>query len=1035
MASSRTGLGLFLLPLCLFARAEAPVGLGERLAALRKGQGLDGRHALVARSSHRDETGGTHVRVQQTYLGLKVFGGEAILHTDAEGRELPPTLALKVHPLLNPVPGLEVQEALALGHAHAAPRGAYTRTPQVELVVLPEEAVSLRPGLTPELANAQDERREVTGATLAYHLHFELENGAEETRHVDLLLNAHTGALLHQWESLEAGAVRGVGRSQHSGTVGLDTNALASGYELRDTTRGTGGTFGANVVTNLDHATAGNGTVYTDPDNTWGDGLNYDTSNPATTGATGQTAAVDAAYGLQATWDYYLKVHGRKGIDGTGKATYARVHYSRGFDNAFWSDACFCMTYGDGAILKTLTALDVAGHEMSHGVIGATAKLIYTGESGGLNEAHADIHGTLTEFHARGGAGTSVPNTATNANWTMGEQLTTPSFPNPLRWMVKPSKDGKSPDAWSSGLGALDVHYSSGPMNRAFYFLAQGAASTATSEAYSTYLPGGMVGVGNDHAARISYRALTAYMTATTTYAGARDAYIAAAKALYGAGSSDEQAVWNAFAAINVGGKWIPPDTTAPTVTVKELGTSGTITFTATATDNVGVAQVQFYVDGTLKGTATSSPYTLTLDSTTLTNGTHTALAKAKDAAGNLGTSASVSFTISNAKDTTAPVVKATESGTSGTITLSATATDNVAVTKVDFYVDGVLKGTDTTSPYALTLDSTPLANGAHTLLAKAYDAAGNVGSSGSVPFNLVKDTTAPTVTAKVTGTVGILTLGATATDNVSVTKVDFYVDGALKGSSTASPYSLAFDSIPLASGNHTLVAKATDPSGNVGTSPTVTFAVVKDTTAPTVQAKVTGTSGTLTLSATASDNVGVTKVEFLVDGTSKAILTALPYGLTLDSTTLANGSHTLVVKAWDPAGNVGSATVTFSVANSDPTLMMEKEANDTSATANVIGSLVKTVKGALATGSDKDTFALTLAAGQTVTLTFTPPAGQSYGLYITQGFAPLRAETGGARFTLTAPAQAATTTTFYIQVYSLNGQSNGALYTLTLQR
>ena len=88
-----------------------------------------------------------------------------------------------------------------------------------------------------------------------------------------------------------------------------------------------------------------------------------------------------------------------------------------------------------------------------------------------------------------------------------------------------------------------------------------------------------------------------------------------------------------------------------------------------------------------------------------------------------------------------------------------------------------------------------------------------------------------------------------------------------------------------------------------------------------------------------------------------------------------------------------------------------------------------------MATGADKDTFALTLSAGQTVTLTFTPPAGQSFGLYITQGFAPLRAEAGGTRVTLTAPAPAATTTTFYIQVYSLNGQSNGALYTLALQR
>jgi hypothetical protein len=88
--------------------------------------------------------------------------------------------------------------------------------------------------------------------------------------------------------------------------------------------------------------------------------------------------------------------------------------------------------------------------------------------------------------------------------------------------------------------------------------------------------------------------------------------------------------------------------------------------------------------------------------------------------------------------------VSASESGASGTITLSATASDNVGVSKVEFYVDGALKGTDTTAAYSMTLDSTTLANGSHTLTAKAYDAAGNVATSSAVAFS-VSNTVAPT--------------------------------------------------------------------------------------------------------------------------------------------------------------------------------------------------------------------------------------------------------------------------------------------------
>jgi len=179
-------------------------------------------------------------------------------------------------------------------------------------------------------------------------------------------------------------------------------------------------------------------------------------------------------------------------------------------------------------------------------------------------------------------------------------------------------------------------------------------------------------------------------------------------------------------------------DTTPPSVSASEAGSSGTITLSASASDNVGVTNVEFYVDGTLKGSKATSPYSITLDSTTLTNSAHSLIAKAFDAANNSASSAAVSFSVSNVvSDTTPPTVSASEAGSSGIVTLSASASDNVGVTNVEFYVDGALKGSKATAPYSITLDSTTLTNGTHSLVAKAFDAANNSASSAAISFSV----------------------------------------------------------------------------------------------------------------------------------------------------------------------------------------------------------------------------------------------------------------------------------------------------------
>ena len=612
----------------------------DRLMAERFQLGLDADHAFRLRDSHSDQLGQTHGHLQQTYKGVKVWGGDAITHTSKDGAELPLTNALHKNIQINVTPSLSAGEALASAQLDLAPQGAFAYAPTTELVVYPEMVEVIRPGRRAlDELNAVDVTRQVLRNTLAFHIHTELENELDGIRHTDYLVNAHTGAILKKWNTLHTTAATGTGNSQYNGVVTLNTNSVTSGFEMRDMTRGTGGNF----VSNANHAATTStavGTIYTNTTNTWGDGTNY-VEGSSTTAANGQTAAVDAMYGMAKSWDFYKNVYGRNGIDGAGTSTYSRVHIGTGYDNAFWSDSCFCMTYGDGTSFTTLTALDVAGHEMSHGVTSRTANLTYSGESGGLNEANSDIFGTMIEFYARGGSGATIGNTG--GNWTIGEQLAT----NPLRWMYKPSLDGASPDAWSSTIGSLDVHYSSGPMNRCFYFLSAGATTTGNTS--TTLLPTGMTGIGNDKASAIWFRTLTVYLTSSSNYAAARTGAISAAKDLYGAGGVEEQAVWNAFHGINVGAAWTSStDTTAPTASATESGTTGTITLSATAADNVGVTKVEFYIDGALVGTDTTSPYSITYNSALLTNGSHGLVAKAYDAAGNVGTSTTVTFTVSN---------------------------------------------------------------------------------------------------------------------------------------------------------------------------------------------------------------------------------------------------------------------------------------------------------------------------------------------------------------------------------------------------
>ncbi|MCX5057284.1 M4 family metallopeptidase [Streptomyces sp. NBC_00452] len=473
-----------------------------------------------------DRDGTQHVRYDRTYRQLPVLGGDFVVHLKPDGAFHSANRATRSKiSLASIVPSISAPKAADL--AANALRAVNLGETLKKLTAKPQLVVDALHG-APKLAW----RTSVVARD-------SLGNPVSRT----VITNARTGAQIDAWDDIETAT--GDGKSLYSGTVPLRTTLSGSTYQLKDPTRGNTYTGDAANQSDLCLLTTicvsrAPSTVFTDADNHWGTGTSSDRAS----------AAVDAQYGTDVTWDFYKNEFGRNGIADDGKGSYNRVHYGNKYNNAFWDDSCFCMTYGDGdgTTLGPLVGLDVAGHEMTHGVTSKTAALTYSGESGGLNEATSDILGTLVEWYAN--------NSSDPGDYLIGEKVVRSGFgAEALRFMDKPSKDGVSADYWSSSVGKLDVHYSSGVANHFAYLLAEGSgAKTINGVSYNSPTSNGktVTGIGREKLGQIWYRALTVYMTSSTDYAGARTATLNAAKDLYGAGSPEYGAVGAAWSAVNV---------------------------------------------------------------------------------------------------------------------------------------------------------------------------------------------------------------------------------------------------------------------------------------------------------------------------------------------------------------------------------------------------------------------------------------------------------------------------------------------------
>jgi len=578
----------------------------QRTTATARTIGLGTKEKLVVKDVVKDADGTLHTRYERTYAGLPVLGGDLIVHTP------PASLAAgTVSTTFNNKRTIKVASTAAT----VAKAAAETK------------ALKAAKALDAKQPSTDSARKIIWAGNGTPKLAWETvvgglqDDGTPSQLHV--VTDATTGKELYRYQGIKTGT----GNTQYSGTVTLNTTLSGSTYQLYDTTRGGHKTY------SLNNATSGTGTLMTDSDDVWGTG----------SGSNTQTAGADAAYGAQETWDFYKNTFGRSGIKNDGVAAYSRVHYSTAYVNAFWDDSCFCMTYGDGSGgTHALTSLDVAGHEMSHGVTSNTAGLDYTGESGGLNEATSDIFGTGVEFYAN--------NSSDVGDYLIGEKIDINGDGTPLRYMDKPSKDGGSADSWYSGVGNLDVHYSSGPANHMFYLLSEGSGTkTINGVTYNSPTSDGVAvaGIGRAAALQIWYKALTTYMTSSTNYAGARTAALNAAAALYGTSSTQYAGVGNAFAGINVGSHITVP-TSGVTVTnpgsqSSTVGTAVSLQISAGSTNS-----------GSLTYAATGLPTGLSINSSTgvisgtpTTAGTYSTTVTVTDSTGATGT-ASFTWTVSS---------------------------------------------------------------------------------------------------------------------------------------------------------------------------------------------------------------------------------------------------------------------------------------------------------------------------------------------------------------------------------------------------
>lgn len=478
--------------------------------------------SFVSTKIEHDQLGLVHNRLQQYYKGYKIEG--AIIVTHSKNNEVKSFNGdwFKDILLSNSVSTTE-QQALqfALTKVNAKKYKWENKVEESHMqTVLNNPNFSYKP--VGELCIVTT--IEAKNRTVSFQYAYKFNIYAEEPLYrANVYVDASTGKIIKEHNLICTIDAVGSADTKYSGPQTMTTDNFAGGYRLRETGRGQG------IETyNLSNSSTYTNTDFTNTTNTW-------------TITTTNQAATDAHFGAEATYDYYLQTFNRNSVDDNGFKLLSYVHYSTNYVNAFWDGQR--MTYGDGQVsqgFNIMTALDVCGHEITHGVVENTAGLS-GGEADALNEAFADIFGTSVEWFAR----------PSQHDWLMGKDISTTG--TPIRDMSNPNNQ-QQPDTYLGTYwdAAGEVHTNNGPCIYWFYLLSVGGSGTNdNSQAYN------VSAITMAKAEAIAYRALSVYMTPGTDYAAVRNYCIQAAKDLYGSCSNEVIQTTNAWYAVGVGAQYI----------------------------------------------------------------------------------------------------------------------------------------------------------------------------------------------------------------------------------------------------------------------------------------------------------------------------------------------------------------------------------------------------------------------------------------------------------------------------------------------
>jgi Zn-dependent metalloprotease len=509
------------------ASANFRMAVSNPLEMMKEVLSLKPNDNLISYKQESDDIGFTHTRYQQVYKNIPVEGAQYIAHQKNGLLDCINGLFLSVGDI-SVTPSLTESAALSKAISFVGAK-SYKWDNKEEIAALraafEDPTFNYDPKGALVIYPKNNEMNDKADFRLAYK--FNIYAQEPESR-AYIFVDAQTGEIIGRQELIHTADVEGTAHTKYSGTQKIMvTQKSTTNFVLQETGRGKGiSTFNANNAS--ENSASYPSTDFVDTDNDWN---NFN--------AKWDEAATDAHWATEMTYDYYMKVHNRNSVDNAGFKLINYVHCGTGWFNANWNGSY--MRYGDGPAStgKPLTAIDIGGHEMTHGVTSNSAQLVYQNESGALNESFSDIFGNMVEYYAKPAA----------ASWAMGEAI------GAIRNMQDPGLF-KNPDTykgtyWVTGTADQGgVHTNSGVQNHWFYILSMG--EKGTNDIGTAY---DVPGITREKAAKIAFRNLTTYLTSSSNYAAARLNSLKAAKDLYGECSPEYISTGDAWNAVGVGDK------------------------------------------------------------------------------------------------------------------------------------------------------------------------------------------------------------------------------------------------------------------------------------------------------------------------------------------------------------------------------------------------------------------------------------------------------------------------------------------------